>query len=565
MNKKNIRSWILYGIMTPCCVAASTGFALLLQPMIDAAVQGQWALFWRCSFCAIALGFVSVGLEYGVNSLSAGILTVFTRNLRNEYMNDILQKTAKDYFSRKSSFYVSKLTVASQEIAEKYCGSLLEIYRIFWSFLFSMIAIIYGDGKLAILVVMLAAVSVNLPKLFQRQADLAEKDYLESNDSCMAETQNILSCFLLVKVFGMFQTMQKKYSDKTEAVREKGVRRKQKQYLIQCVSSGFTQLSFILMVIFVMLLVMKGKVSIGYVMSMTQLMGGVMAPFETLPLYLMTYRTGKKEYENTFEKEKRQQPARIPAQKIPENPVNWLEMKQVTFGYQENAPIMRDISLSLDMKKKYAVVGGSGEGKSTIAKLLMGFLTPQEGEIRINGIDIRQVREEELFAWLSYQEQHVAMLDDTIENNILLQRRVSKKQWQEVLQKSHVEEILTRNSFGEETQVGEHGKNLSGGERQRIGLARSLLSDTKFLIFDEPTASLDNENALQIEKNILSLSGIGALVITHRVPVEIMERYDEIFVLDQGKIVEKGTCQELLQQQGKFYHLVYGRESVSPS
>jgi ATP-binding cassette subfamily C protein len=217
------------------------------------------------------------------------------------------------------------------------------------------------------------------------------------------------------------------------------------------------------------------------------------------------------------------------------------------------------------MKKKYAVVGGSGEGKSTIAKLLMGFLTPQEGEIRINGIDIRQVREEELFAWLSYQEQHVAMLDDTIENNILLQRRVSKKQWQEVLQKSHVEEILTRNSFGEETQVGEHGKNLSGGERQRIGLARSLLSDTKFLIFDEPTASLDNENALQIEKNILSLSGIGALVITHRVPVEIMEQYDEIFVLDQGKIAEKGTCQELLQQQGKFYHLVYGRESVSPS
>lgn len=545
-------------ILTPCCIAAATGFALLLQPIIDAAVSGDLPVFLMYSFGGIAAGLVSVLLEYVTNSLFITIQADFTMKLRNEYMSSVLQKKANDYFSQKSSFYLSKLTVDSKDVAEKYYGSRLEIYRIFWSFLFSMAAIVYGDWRLAVLVLALAFVSVNLPKLFQRQADLAEKEYLESNNSCMAQTQNTLSCFLLVKVFGMFETMQKKYGRYTESLKTKDIRRNKKQYLIRSVSAGFTQLSFILTIIFIMLLVMQGKVSIGYVMSVTQLMGGVMAPFETLPLYLMTYRTGKKEYEETFDGGKERQTAQSKGQIIPKGNPNRLEMRHVAFGYPDGPRLLRDVNLTLDMKKKYAVVGGSGEGKSTLAKLLMGFLTPLEGEISVNGINLCEADESQLFAWLSYQEQHVAMLDDTIEHNILLNKTVSEERWQEAIRKSHVKEILAGASLGKDTPVGESGKNLSGGERQRIGLARSLLSDTKFLIFDEPTASLDNETALTVERNILSLTDTGVLVITHRVPLEIMEQYDCIFVLDQGVIAEQGSCQELLSRKGKFYRLVYG-------
>lgn len=186
-------------ILTPCCIAASTVFALLLQPIIDAAVSGDLPVFLMYSLGGIAAGLVSVLLEYVTNSLFITIQADFTMKLRNEYMSSVLHKRASDYFSQKSSFYLSKLTVASKDIAEKYDGSMLEIYRIFWSFLFSMAAIVYGDWRLAVLVLALAFVSVNLPKLFQRQADLAEKEYLESNDSCMSQTQSILSCFFAGK------------------------------------------------------------------------------------------------------------------------------------------------------------------------------------------------------------------------------------------------------------------------------------------------------------------------------------------------------------------------------
>lgn len=525
--------------------------------MVDAAVIGNIHLFWVYTGGTIVLGGISIYLDYIVKIFAATIQAEFNTKLRNAYMSDVLQGNAKDYFSKKMSHYVSDLTIASREIAEKYCGSLLEIYRILWSFLFSIIAIFYEDWRSAIFVLLLAIVSVNLPKLFQKSANLAEKEYLKSNDSYIAQTQSILSCFLLVKIYGMFQIMLKKYIDKTEIVKKKDIERKKKQYLIRGVSSGVTQLSFILTIVLVMLLVMKGKASIGYVMSITQLMGGVMSPFEELPLYLMTYRTGKKEYEDIIKNEKKQQITTM-RQTIPKNDENWIEMSHVTFGYSKDAPILQDLSLLLNMNKKYAIVGGSGEGKSTMAKLLMGFITPLEGKIYINGIDTCEVAEEELFHWLSYQEQHVAMLDDTIENNIVLDRAISDDQWEDTICKSNVKEILNRTPSGKNAQVGEQGNNLSGGEMQRIGLARSLLSDTKFLIFDEPTASLDNENALEIENQILNLSDRGVLVITHRVSLEIMEQYDGIFVLEKGKIVEQGTCHELLKQKGKFYRLVYG-------
>lgn len=557
----NLRIMILYGLMVPFCAAASAGFSLLLQPVIDAGLSGNRTAFWGYALGAVFLGLVSAAADYVENDLSRRVRAEFTADLRKSCLADTLESSARDYFTGSASSHLSKLTTDSREISDKYCGSLLKMYRILWSFLFSVIAVILADGKLAVMILFFAMISVNLPKLFQKGADKAEKEYLESCDAYLAEAQNVLSCFLLSKVFGLSEMMRKRHDRKADMVAWKDISRGRKQHLMESISSGITQLSFILTVLFIMVLVTQGVVSIGYVMSVTQLLGGIMVPFEVLPVYLMIYRTGKREYQSYISKPGQPHGEEIAGKKLSEASPNRMELHHVSFAYSEAAPVLRDVSMVLELNKKYAVVGDSGAGKSTLARLLMGFLIPSEGEIRLNGTDISKVREEELYQWLSYQEQRVVMLDDTIENNILLGKRVSGRRLEEVLHKAHVKEMLAGMPLGLQTQVGARGVKLSGGETQRIGLARSLLSDAGFLVFDEITASLDSENALQIEKYILGLSGVGVLMITHRIPREIMEQYDCIFVMSHGTVVEQGSCQELLDRKGKFYRMMYAGAS----
>lgn len=216
---------------------------------------------------------------------------------------------------------------------------------------------------------------------------------------------------------------------------------------------------------------------------------------------------------------------------------------------------MDHISFSFDLDKKYALVGASGSGKSTLAKIITGFLRPDAGQITLNGLPINQLKECSLYDVISYQSQTVSFFNDTIKNNILLGNKIPDDEWQKIIRDSRLENMLDRLPEHENAVIGENGKNISGGEAQRIGLARCLAKHSPFIIFDEIAASIDNQNALEIEKTILSLKDVGVLMITHRIYEEMMRNYDLIFVLKNGKMTEQGTWDELIRKKGDFYKL----------
>lgn len=544
-----------YLVLVPLDVLLSTLFSLMLQPIIDSGLVQDWNAFLICSAGIIIIGLLSTSANCITKYLALRIRTGFEKELKCTGLYNIMKKNFHEYYEKDTSTYLSKLTVESGNIAEKYCGSALEIYRILWTFFFSVAAIIYADWKLAAIVVLFSVISVNLPKFLQQRTDEAESSYLKNSDRYISIVQNILECFLLSKVFGLLPGLRLKHEKSADSFRNADISRNVKKFLTAGLASGVTQLSFIFTLIFTMILVMRGIVSIGYVMSVTQLLGGVMMPFELLPAYLLTYRTGKKEFQNNYHEFFGGPPLSTGKKEIPLRQTNEMEICHLNFRYKD-VQILDDINIVLDMRKKYAVVGESGSGKSTLAKLLMGFLTPGGGRILINGVNTCEVSDEVLCRWLTYQEQHITLLDDTIENNILLGKEITPAQWENVVRLSHLEDVLHRISGGKSGGVGEGGKNLSGGEIQRIGFARCLLSGAKFFIFDEITASLDNENAYSIENNILHLPDTGALVITHRLNPAIMAQYDCIFVLDSGKITECGSYNSLMEKKGKFYALI---------
>ena len=236
-----------------------------------------------------------------------------------------------------------------------------------------------------------------------------------------------------------------------------------------------------------------------------------------------------------------------------------IEFERVNFSYRgQDKYVLKDISLQIPEKALTALVGASGCGKTTINKLILRFADVKSGSIKIGGIDIRDMSQSQLMSLVSVVFQDVYLFQDTIINNIRMAKlSASDEEVIEVCKQANCHEFIQNFRDGYQTQLNDIGKSLSGGERQRISIARAILKNAPILILDEPTAALDTENELAVQKVINKLvQGKTVLVIAHRLSTIIGA--EQIVVIDKGEIVESGTHQQLLQQDGiykEFWHL----------
>ena len=225
---------------------------------------------------------------------------------------------------------------------------------------------------------------------------------------------------------------------------------------------------------------------------------------------------------------------------IPGNP--GLEFRQVGFSYEKDeAPVLEDISFSLDAGSRIAVVGPSGAGKSTLTKLVLRFWDPVEGEVRLGGHDVRECAQEDVRANVGVVAQDTHIFGDTLRANLLLAKpEATDAELWDALEKARLGEFMESLPQGLNSWVGEQGLKLSGGERQRLAIARALLKDAPILILDEPTANLDTITEHELMDSIWELmEGRTVLLITHRLVG--LEALDEVLVMDGGRIVERGT------------------------
>ncbi|MDE6281005.1 MAG: ABC transporter ATP-binding protein/permease, partial [Oscillospiraceae bacterium] len=228
-------------------------------------------------------------------------------------------------------------------------------------------------------------------------------------------------------------------------------------------------------------------------------------------------------------------------------------LDSVTFGYEPDKPVLQDLTLRLEPGKKYAVVGGSGSGKSTLLNLLMGAYDSYGGSITIDGRELREVDTDSLYDLMSLIGQSVFLFDDTIRNNITMFRDFPDQQVDDAVRRSGLSDLLAQR--GEGYRCGENGVALSGGERQRVSIARCLLRGAPVLLLDEATAALDNQTAFAVTDAILHLDGLTRVVVTHRLDAALMEQYDEIIVLRNGRVQERGSFDRLMEQKEFFYSL----------
>lgn len=231
-----------------------------------------------------------------------------------------------------------------------------------------------------------------------------------------------------------------------------------------------------------------------------------------------------------------------------------IAFENVTFGYGEKA-VIKNVSFTAPEGKVTALVGPSGSGKSTIARLAARFWDAEQGTVCIGGIDVKEMNPEYLMHYFSFVFQEVTLFNDTVEANIRIGKPdASMEEIYAAAKAAYCDEFIHHMTDGYQTILGENGATLSGGERQRISIARALLKNAPIVILDEATASLDPENEVSVQHAIGRLiEGKTVLVIAHRLRTII--RADKIIVLNNGKLIEEGTSDKLLEEKGLFSQL----------
>lgn len=232
-----------------------------------------------------------------------------------------------------------------------------------------------------------------------------------------------------------------------------------------------------------------------------------------------------------------------------------IEIRNLHFSYNNERKALNNINLNIDKNKKYAIVGESGSGKSTLIKLLMRYYNDYEGSILIDNNDLKNIYSSDLYKNMSMIQQNVFMFDDSIKENIRLYSNHTDNDIISSCKRSGLTKLIDRLPYGINSLVGENGNKLSGGEKQRIAIARALINNTQILILDESTSALDNETAYNLEKSLLNLDNLTLITVTHKLIKSILINYDEIIVMKNGKIIENGNFNDLLNRKGYFYSL----------
>ena len=415
------------------------------------------------------------------------------------------------------------------------------------------IAIVFAISFIGIL-----AYSINdLQKIVQREARLER--HMENTDS---RTSEIITNIKTVKAFAAEAQEMKRQNERLQRELQVVLYRVHRSYVkLSTKQRTVVQASLFGVLVLTLIPTIQGNISLGH--FITTFTVASMAYSELDPISNLAEMFARRYVSMLRLHEFAKIPASPEAASLEledpqDNPYKFtgkLTFNHVSFGYDPKRPVLQDIDLQIEPYQTVALVGRSGSGKSTMAKLLFRYFEPNEGSITIDGIDLRDLDVARYRRRLAIVHQEVDIFNGTLLDNLTYGNpKASFSEVEAACKIARVDQFLPELPHGYFTVVGERGVRLSGGQRQRLGIARALVVDPDVLVFDEATSSLDYESERSIQMAMRSLLGTRTLIIiAHR--LSTVREADQIVVLDQGKIAEIGTHEELLSGKGLYRRL----------
>ena len=475
--------------------------------------------------------------------------------LRCDIFTKILNKDMKDFSLDNSGKYISILYNDIKIIEDSLLNNIFLVISSFISFIISLLFLFSISPSIVIFIVIFGILGFVIPNALSKKLIVEKNNYSHNLEEITSVTKDLFSGFEVIKGFNIGSKINTIFKNSSNTVEST----KKKCSILESIIKGFS-LSFSVTVYLGVLilggyLMYKGEISVGTAIIIIQLSTHIVGPVKTSISLINQIKSvsliADKIDEILYDSCEDIEEVSLPKFE------NSIEVKNLDFSYTNDRKALNNINLTFEKNKKYAIVGESGCGKSTLIKLLMRYYKDYNGDILIDNKDIHKIFSNDLYKNMSMIQQNVFMFDDSIKENIKLFANYSDEEVLSICDRSGLSNLISRLPNGINSLVGENGNKLSGGEKQRIAIARSLINNTKILILDESTSALDNETAYNLESSLLSINDLTLIVVTHKLIKNILLNYDEIIVMKDGMVIEKGSFDYLISLKGYFYSLYY--------
>ena len=558
MNDKDLSTWQTFRRLWPMITPFKTGLIVaaialimnaagdtlmlsLLKPLLDDGFgkTDSSVLVW------MPLAVIALMLMRGVTSFVSSyciswVSGMVVMQMRRRLFGHMMRKPVAFFDQQSTGTLLSRITYDSEQVASSSSSALVTVVREGASIIGLFIMMFYYSWQLSVILIVLAPIVSIAIRLVSKRFRNISKNMQNTMGQVTTSAEQMLKGHKEVLIFGGQQGM--------------------KLVSASSISDPIIQLIASLALAFVLFAASFPSVmetlTAGTITVVFSSMIALMRPLKSLTNVNAQFQRGMAACQTLFSILDMEQEKDTGTREV-KRAKGDIEFRNVTFYYPaKETPALRDINLKIAEGKTVALVGRSGSGKSTIANLLTRFYDIQEGEILMDGHDLREYTLASLRNQVALVSQNVHLFNDTIANNIAYAREseYSREQIEKAAEMAYAMDFINKMENGLDTVIGENGVMLSGGQRQRIAIARALLRDCPILILDEATSALDTESERAIQAALDELQkDRTSLVIAHR--LSTIEKADEILVVEDGRIVERGEHAELLERQGAYAQL----------
>ncbi|MBU9858082.1 lipid A ABC transporter ATP-binding protein/permease MsbA [Rahnella bonaserana] len=581
MNDKDLSTWQtfrrLWPMITPfkagliaaaialVANAASDTFMLsLLKPLLDDGFgkADRSILLWM-PLVVIGLmvvrgisGYIS---SYCISWVSGKVVM----HMRRRLFGHMMRMPVAFFDQQSTGTLLSRITYDSEQVASSSSSALVTVVREGASIIGLFVMMFYYSWQLSVILLVIAPIVSVVIRVVSKRFRNISKTMQNTMGQVTTSAEQMLKGHKEVLIFGGQKVETARFDKVSNRMRQQGMR----MVSASSISDPIIQLIASLALAFVLYAASFPSVmetlSAGTITVVFSSMIALMRPLKSLTNVNSQFQRGMAACQTLFsilDMEQEKDEGKLEVKRVKGD----VEFKNVTFTYPgRDIPALRNISFELPEGKTVALVGRSGSGKSTIANLLTRFYDIQEGKILMDGHDLREYTLSSLRDQVALVSQNVHLFNDTIANNIAYARTdmYSREEIEKAATMAYAMDFISKMDKGLDTVIGENGVLLSGGQRQRIAIARALLRDSPVLILDEATSALDTESERAIQAALDELQkNRTSLVIAHR--LSTIEKADEILVIEDGCIVERGSHAKLLEERGVYsqlYRMQFGQ------
>ena len=544
---------VLFIVTILVSVIASLGYvfmAILLQQLLDIAVGKDMQQFVRMVLFSIFY-FAVLGIFLYLQSLlSKKVICKIMRQIRSDVFRGTVDHSIEDFNKKNTADYISIITNDVKMIEDNFLLPLFEVVQYAVIFTASFLLMVYFDIIVTVCVIVAIAIMFLIPSFLGNSLEKRQKKYSSKLADFTVSLKDILSGFEIIKSYSMKRYVIQRFNKENDET----INSKYSVDRLLALNEGVSSFLALMVQIVVLFLsayfIITGRITVGTLLGMVQVSSNLANPL------VMIFTNVPKIKSIQPIVEKLQSISKYPLSHSKKEHISSFDFcictKDLGFSYDKQKEVLNEINCTIEKGKKYVVVGKSGCGKSTLIKLLAGYYSDYAGTIKYDNRELKLLDRNDMAQLSSIIHQNIYMFDETIQDNICLHEDYPQEKIDNVVMESGLSEFISELPEGLLYQVGENGANLSGGQKQRIAVARALIRNKPILILDEGTSAVDMQTAYDIENRLLKINDLTIITITHHLRKELLEKYDEIICMDNGKIIEKGTFNELASNNSIF-------------